>query len=243
MPNIYLRLPRSRCQFFRNRSQKEHLLPNEPLVFNRYTTEFTVMRNSLTNAPARMGDVNQQCFSHQQWANMMNGRPPGGGKPVMKRQKGEYLTYAEVTQLCGRTDYNKSANDDYLCIKLPSEVEIVDTVYHVTPSWNLDQHGVFRLSECLRNDFKRSLIEWALATFDFCTSGGRVVCRSQTAMLERFLMRYDIDPTPEERDSLRRVVERWITTEQKHFSAYSCFDMQYTDEQEKVHRIDKFIWE
>ena len=52
MPNIYLRLPISRCQFFRHRDPKHTLAKDEPLVFSPYTPEYFVMRNSLTNAGA-----------------------------------------------------------------------------------------------------------------------------------------------------------------------------------------------
>lgn len=243
MPNIYLRLPRSRCQFFRHRDAKNTIDPQTPIVFSMYTYEYVIMRNSLTNASAITQKVNTQCFSHQQWLNMLHGRDPLGQKVVMKRDRKVPLSFDEVQQLCGFRDYNKSLNDDYLCIKLPSEVEVVDTVRAVTPSWNLDRHGVHRLSEMLKNDFKRSIVEWALATFDFCTSGGRIICRSQSSMLERFMMRYGIEPTIEERDNLRRVIERWIGTEQNHLRAYSCFDMQYMDSKDKTIKVDAFQWD
>lgn len=242
MPNIYLRLPISRCQFFRHRDPKRTLAPGEPIVFNQYMPAHIVMRNSLTNAPAVTEAVNSQCFSHQQWNNMMRGYDPTGRKKVMKRDHSEYLTFDEVQHLCGKRDYTKSNRDDYLCIKLPREVELVDVVRTVTPSWCLDKHGVFRLAEILKNEFKRSIVEWALATFDFCTSNGRVVCRSQSAMLERYMMRYGIEPTTEGQDNLRRVIERWLQLDQNHFKAYSCFDMQYIDDSEKQHRIDEIQW-
>ncbi len=242
MPNIYLRLPESRCQFFRHRDPRRTLAPSEPLVFNQYMPAFAVMRNSLTNAPAVTQTVNSACFSQQQWNNMARGFDPTGQKKVMKRDRRDYPTFNEVQLLCGKCDYTKSNRDDYLCIKLPTEVEYVDTVRVVTPSWNLDRHGVSRLTELLQNEFRRSLVEWSLATFDFCTTNGRVVCRSQSAMLERYMMRYGIEPTADGQDNLRRVIERWLQSDQNHFKAYSCFDMQYIDTNETIHKIDEFQW-
>lgn len=242
MPNIYLRLPKSRCQYFRNRDSKKSLAPSEPIVFNSYMHEYFLMRNSLTNASAVLQTVNMKCFSHQQWVNMLNGRRPIGGKVIVKRDKSEYLTFAEVQYLVGCKEKVKTDNEDYLCIKLPREVDVVDTVRPVTPSWNLDEHGVRRLICALNNDFKRSVVEWAMATFDFCISNGRVICRSQSATLERFLMRYGIEPSAQEKDNLRRVIDRWINTEQNHFNIYSCFDMQYKDSQERQSRIDTIQW-
>ena len=243
MPNIYLRLPKSRCQFVRHRDPKNILRPQDPLVFSMYSPEFAVLRNSLSNASALTQQVNTRCFSHQQWLNMLHGRDPLGQKMVAKRDKSEPLTFDEVQCLCGRRDYNKGSNDDYLCIKLPSEVDAVDTVRVVTPSWNLDKHGVHQLNDLIKKDVKRCLVEWALSTLDFCTSKGRIVCRTQRAVLERFMMRYGIEPTPEERDNLRRVIERWIGTEQNHFKAYSCFDMQYIDDRDRVTHVDDFEWD
>ena len=98
------------------------------------------------------------------------------------------------------------------------------------------------MTELLNNDFKRSAVEWALATFDYCTAHGRIIARSKSAMLERFLMRYGIEPLAEEKDNLRRVIERWIKSEHNFFKSYSCLDMQYADGSEREHKIDDFEW-
>lgn len=242
MPNIYLRLPTNRCQFFRNRDPKKPIAKHEPLVFNAYTPEYHVLRDSLYNAAAQQR-VNMQCFSHQQWRNMQYGRHPLGGNVIDRRDVDEYLTFAEVQKLNGYKDYNKSVNEDYLCIKLPSEVFVIDTVRTVTPTWNIQVDGLHHLIVMLNNDFKRSIVEWALSTFDYCTSNGRVIARSQTGMLERFLMRYGIDQTLEEKDNLRRIIDRWLRSEHKNFRAYSCLDMQYEDDNEQEYRIDSIEWE
>ena len=242
MPNIYLRLPTSRCQFFRNRDPKRVLAKDEPLVFSVYSPEYFVMRSSLTNAGALSQEVNTQCFSQQQWRNMLNGRHPLGGNMLVTRDNSEYLTYDEVLHLNGNKEYSKSNNEDYLCIKLPSEIEVIDTVRAVTPTWNLDRSGIYKLLELLNNDFKRSVVEWALATFDFCTANGKIIARSKAAMLERYLMRYGINPSSEEKDNLRRVVERWLKSEHNFFKAYSCLDIQYEDMSESEHHIDEISW-
>ena len=112
MPNIYLRLPTSRCQFFRHRDPKHTLAKDEPLVFSPYSTEYFVIRSSLTNAGALSQEVNTQCFSHQQWRNMLNGSHPLGGNVLVKRDTSEYLTYDEVLHLNGSKEYSKSDNED-----------------------------------------------------------------------------------------------------------------------------------
>lgn len=243
MPNIYLRLPTSRCQFFRNRDPKHTLAKDEPLVFSPYMPHHFVLRKHITNIPAVTQKVNSQCFSHQQWRNMMQGKHPNGGEVVTKRDPHEYLSFGEVQRFSGRQDYAKSDNEDYLCIKLPSEVEVIDVVRQVTPVWNLSTRGIRQLLLMLNDDFKRSVVEWALATFDYCTSDKRLIFRRQTAMLERFLMRYGIDQNESEKDALRRIISRWLTSNHSNFKAYSCADMQYIDDSEKRYCVDDILFD
>lgn len=243
MPNIYLRLPTSRCQFFRNRDPKHTLAKDEPLVFSPYMPHHFVLRKHITNIPAVTQKVNSQCFSHQQWRNMMQGKHPNGGEVVTKRDPHEYLSFGEVQRFSGRQDYAKSDNEDYLCIKLPSEVEVIDVVRQVTPVWNLSTRGIRQLLLMLNDDFKRSVVEWALATFDYCTSDKRIIFRRQSAMLERFLMRYGIDQNESEKDALRRIISRWLTSNHSNFKAYSCADMQYIDDSEKRYCVDDILFD
>ena len=243
MPNIYLRLPTSRCQFFRNRDPKHTLAKDEPLVFSPYMPHHFVLRKHITNIPAVTQKVNSQCFSHQQWRNMMQGKHPNGGEVVTKRDPHEYLSFGEVQRLSGRQDYAKSDNEDCLCIKVPSEVEVIDVVRQVTPVWNLSTRGIRQLLLMLNDDFKRSVVEWALATFDYCTSDKRIIFRRQTAMLERFLMRYGIDQNESEKDALRRIISRWLTSNHSNFKAYSCADMQYIDDSEKRYCVDDILFD
>lgn len=243
MPNIYLRLPTSRCQFFRNRDPKHVLAKDEPLVFSVYTHEHFILRHYLTNTTELSRSLDPQCFSHQQWRNMMAGRHPNGGASILIRDNQNYLSFDEVQRIFGFRDYNKSEDMDYLCIRLPYEVEVVDVVKQVTSTWNLTKEGVWQLKAALNNEFKRSLIEWAMSTFDYCTSNNRIICRKHVAMLERFLMRYGIDPTEQEKSNMRRVIDRWFATENKNFKAYSCADMQFIDESERTVSFERIEWE
>lgn len=243
MSNIYLRLPTSRCQFFRHRDPKHTLAKDEPLVFSPYMPHHFVLRKYVTNIPAVAQKVNLQCFSHQQWRNMMQGKHPNGGEIITKRDSHEYLSFDEVQRLYGIQEYSKSDKEDYLCIKLPSEVEVIDVVRQVTPAWNLSTRGIRQLLIMLNDDFKRSVVEWALATFDYCTSNKRIICRRQTAMLERFLMRYGIDQNENEKDTLRRIINRWLNSDNSNFKAYSCADMQYIDDSEKVYFVDDILFD
>ena len=164
-------------------------------------------------------------------------------KLFTERDPHEYLSFGEVQRFSGRQDDAKSDNEDYLCIKLPSEVEVIDVVRQVTPVWNLSTRGIRQLLIMLNDDFKRSVVEWALATFDYCTSDKRIIFRRQTAMLERFLMRYGIDQNESEKDALRRIISRWLTSNHCNFKAYSCADMQYIDDSEKRYCVDDILFD
>ncbi len=232
MPNVYLRMPLDRCLFFRHRDSSHILGADDPVAFSAFSPEYYTLRSYITNAQAVVQQVSLQCFSHQQWQNMKNGKSPLGGKSLFKRDPLKHLSYDEVCRLNGCKEYVRSDKVDYLCIKLPCEVMVDDMVRHVAPSWNLNVDGTRILLTMLNNDFKRSIVEWALATFDFCIGNGRIVCRSQSAMLERWLMRYGIEPTVKEKDNIRRVIDRWLKTTHSTFGAYSCFDMRYIDDNE-----------
>jgi hypothetical protein len=219
------------------------LAKDEPLVFSVYTHEHFILRHYLTNTTELSRSLDPQCFSHQQWRNMMAGRHPNGGASILIRDNQNYLSFDEVQRIFGFRDYNKSEDMDYLCIRLPYEVEVVDVVKQVTSTWNLTKEGVWQLKAALNNEFKRSLIEWAMSTFDYCTSNNRIICRKHVAMLERFLMRYGIDPTEQEKSNMRRVIDRWFATENKNFKAYSCADMQFIDESERTVSFERIEWE
>lgn len=241
MPNIYIRLPISRCQYYRNRDPKNPLSPSTPIKFSEYTAEHFILSCSIYNK-GLSDKVNNHIFSHQEWKNMMRGKDPTGREMKLKRDPSEWLEYEDIIKILGEKPSDKSSLLDYLCIKLPNEVFCIDRVHPVTPTWSIDTHGYSQLVTLINNDFKRSVIEWALATFDYCTSNGRIVLRAQQAMLERFLIRYSIYPSEAEKDSLRRVIDRWLHQEHCNFSCYSSFDMHYHDSSEHVAKVDGVEW-
>lgn len=164
---------------------------------------------------------------------MLRGKDPFGRKSIMTRNPNEWLRYEEIVSLLGKKPTDKTNLFDYLCIKLPNEVFCIDNVRSVTPSWTIDKNGYLALYNLMNNDFKRCVIEWVLTTFDYCTSNGRIVLRGQNALMERFLIRYDIYPSEAEKSNLRRVIDRWLHEENINFNSYYSIDMKYHDEKEK----------
>lgn len=241
MANIYIRLPISRCQYFRNRDPHHALEPNEPIKFSEYSEPHYILRSSIYNK-ALGQHIDNRFFSQQEWKNMMRGKDPLGKEMKIRRLPDEWLTYEEIVKIMGEKPNDKTSLFDYLCIRLPTEVYCIDNVRAVSPSWSIDKAGYNKLATLIDNDFKRSVLEWALSTFDYCTSNGRVILRAQQAMLERYLIRYNIEPTEVEKDSLRRVISRWLHQEHCNFSSYTDFDMQYVDSKEDIIPIDDVEW-
>lgn len=241
MTNIYIRLPISRCQYYRNRDSKHILQPSDPIKFSEYTEEHYVIRSSIYNKVLNT-EADSRFFTQQEWRNMMCGKDPTGKFLRLKRDKTEWLKYEEIVKLMGSKPNEKTSLFDYLCIRLPHEVFCVDDVRPTSPTWCIDRFGYNKLVTLINNDFKRSVIEWALATFDYCTSNGRIVLRAPTSMLERYLIRYGIDSTASEKDSLRRVIDRWFNEQHCNFSSYSTFDMTYRDSREQEAPIEGVEW-
>lgn len=241
MANIYIRLPISRCQFYRNRDAKKELMVNEPVRFSDYSEEQYVIRSSIYNK-VLSDKIDSRFFSQQEWKNMMRGYDPTGKDFRMKRDPQQWLRYDEVMRLTGEKPNDKTQLFDYLAIRLPTEVFCIDTVRPVAPTWSIDKFGYNRLSVIMGNEFKRTVVDWALATFDYCTEQGRIILRAQQNMLERFLMRYHIDVSGTEKDSMRRVIDRWLKEEHCNYSSYTSFDMRYHDVKERQINIDGIEW-
>lgn len=241
MANIYIRLPISRCQFYRNRDAKKELMANEPVRFSDYSEEQYVIRSSIYNK-VLSDKIDSRFFSQQEWKNMMRGYDPTGKDFRMKRDPQQWLRYDEVMRLTGEKPNDKTQLFDYLAIRLPTEVFCIDTVRPVAPTWSIDKFGYNRLSVIMGNEFKRTVVDWALATFDYCTEQGRIILRAQQNMLERFLMRYHIDVSDTEKDSMRRVIDRWLKEEHCNYSSYTSFDMRYHDVKERQINIDGIEW-
>lgn len=217
-------------------------MPSEPVKFSEYTEEHYILRTSIYNKVLNT-QFDGRFFSQQEWKNMMRGKDPIGREMRIKRSASEWLTYEEILKITGDKPNEKTSRFDYLCIKLPNEVFCIDDVRPVTPSWCIDKNGFYRLYTLIDNDFKRSIVDWVIATCDYCSSNGRIVIRAQQAMLERYLMRYSIEMTETEKDSLRRVISRWLSHEQINYNSYTSFDMNYEDRKEHVARFDAVEWD
>jgi len=208
MANIYLRVSSYVAAFWRSNGNGESLPKNEPLKFSPYTLEYAVLSNCLRVVPEKQ-QHRASCYSASAWKNMSEGRLPDGGKPILNRNKEDYLTYAEVCTLEGQANRTKTEAFDFLCIEMPREVLINNHVYRTGKSHTLDSEAAKDLRDLLRQTFVRIYLEFEQNNRAFAKSKG--FHRSHIEILERFFMEYDIPVSHDnkERETLRRLAQRW----------------------------------
>lgn len=208
MANIYLRTSRYVAAFMRATGDGNSLPMTTPIEFSPYTPEYVVLTNGLRIIPEKQ-QHRASCYSQSAWQNMLRGRLPNGGKPIIVRDPSEYLTYSEVCTLEALTNKTKTDAYEFLCIATPREICIDGHVQRVYKSHTLDTRAAQQLRELLRNTFIRTFLDFSTRNKVFAQSNG--IHRSNIEVLERFLMAYDIPVSHDknERSTLRRLIQRW----------------------------------
>lgn len=208
MPKIYLRISRYVGAFLRACGDGQSLAMDEPVRFSPYTRAHVVLLNGLRIVPEEQ-QHRAQCYSQSAWQNMLRGRLPQGGKPIIVRNPDDYLTYAEVCTLEHLPNTTKTEAYEYLCISVPREAYIGGRVERVGKSHTLDTSAAKQLVKLLRQDFVRAFLEFMRNNEIFALSEG--IERTNVEILERFMMRYDmpVSHDQKERETLRRLVVRW----------------------------------
>lgn len=241
MANIYLRLPVMVCCYHRNYDPDHKLTPFMPLKFSTYTDHAVVLRGGLsvfTGKDQKAG----VCYSQAQWNNMLRGRRPDGSQLVMVRDPSSWLTYTEICNLEGRKLSHKTDSYDYLCIQMPKTVLVGDREMRTNASFSLAPNMASLLRNLLEDDFKRALLQWVVDTKDFCLNPTRIIDRTHAATLERFLMRFDIPVTQDgkEKDTIRRLLQRWLESAGSASGAYKAYDedITYEDPKDRVRKIN-----
>lgn len=202
-------MPKYVADFHRARDESHVLLHAEPIVFCEFSRQYVVLSTSLRILPPQQ-QVSAHCYSQRAWRNICNGRPPKGGLQIFKRDPKEWPSIQEVCTLEGVRQHAWPESVDYLCIGLPREVMIGSTVHRVTASYTLDASAAAQLVRLLRNEFYMTLLDWLIQDRRYCNQQG--IHRSRIESFERFLARYDISVSADnrERNSLRRMANRWL---------------------------------
>lgn len=209
MNTIYLRLPQYVAAFYRGRDEDHPLQERDPVVFCEFSREHTVLASGLRIMPVD-AQVRAHCYAQHAWNNMMRGRSPAGGMRIFNRDAAVWLDASEICTLEGGVRKDWQETFDYLCIGIPREVCIGNTVHRTNASYSLSLHDASALAYLLCNEFYMAVLDWLIQDRRFCNQKG--IQRSRIESIERFLMRYNIPVSQnnKERETLRRQINRWL---------------------------------
>lgn len=209
MNTMYLRMPKYVADFHRARDESHALLHAEPVVFCEFSRQYVILSTCLRILSPQM-QTQCHCYSQRAWRNICNGRPPRGGFQIFRRDPKEWPSQQEVCTLEGTRQMVYPESVDYICIGLPREVLVGQTVHRVNASYSLDATSASQLCTLLRNEFYMTLLDWLIQDRRYCNQQG--IHRTRIESFERFLARYNISVSSNnrERNSLRRMANRWL---------------------------------
>lgn len=209
MACIYLRVPPHVAAFYRHRDEKHPLGEFDAVEFASFTHEAITIASSLI----LIDDFNAQsalCYSQRAFNNILNGKPPTGGKRILKRDPKEWPSLQELCALNGRNFNDHEPAFDYLCIRIPREIVFNGQIKKTNGSYTLRFETARKLISMLRNEFYHVFADWCIQDRRSCNMIG--IKRDRGEMLERFMAQYDIPVSADEheKDSLRRMANRWF---------------------------------
>ncbi len=244
MANIYLKVPTYVAQFYRGRDVNNQLSEFEPVVFSAFQQETAIMETGLTLVPEQQMD-HTTCFSERMWKNILNGRPPQGGKVQLKRDPTEWPSIDEIIFLTNTQRNKKTDGFDYLCFAAPKTIVIGGKFRMVTSSFTLPFRQANALVKQLRREFVRILLNWVVKEQALCDLRG--VQRDVVMCIDHFFYHYNmcLGTNGTDRESMRRMAMRWI--EEAKLLADDIEDedvlFAYEKESKKAVSIDSMIEE
>lgn len=210
MANIYLRVPTYVAQFYRGRVVPEPVLSEfAPVAFSPFQRESAIMSAALTMVTEQQMD-HTICFSERMWKNILNGRPPQGGKIQLKRDATEWPTMDEILYLTNVQRNKKTDGFDYLCIATPKQIAIGGQFKQVTSSYTLPFRQANALVKQLRRDFLHILLYWITEEVFACNRNG--IQRDVVMCIDHFFYHYQmcLGNNTTDRESMRRMTMRWL---------------------------------
>lgn len=232
MANIYLRTSRYVAAFMRSTGDGQSLPFTTPIEFSPYTKEYVVLTNGLRIVPEHQ-QHRASCYSQTAWQNMLRGKLPQGGKPILNRNPSDYLSYAEICTLERLPNKTKTDAYEFLCITIPREVYQNGHIVRTGRSYTLDTSAAQQLRRLLRESFIRVFLDFETRNHIFAQTNG--IHRSSIEILERFFMEYDLPVSHDqkERSTLRRLIQRW-----RKEASYLSKSPSIVDD-ELINRIDE----
>lgn len=214
MANVYLRVPPYVAAFYRHRDESNPLSEWQPVVFEDFSYEQTILRQGLVS------DSNKKfltvlCYSQASWSNICKGKLPQGGKNVFGREDKKWPTSREIVMLEGRPLRQNEELFDYLCIGLPREFVVAGNIVKTDRHTSLDGQTAQRLANVLRNEFYCFYYEWVLQEMREFQKHGLHISRSEC--MERFYAQYEIPIAPgtHQQESMRMLAKRLFWRSQR----------------------------
>lgn len=231
MANIYLKLPTVVAQWYRGR-YKEPLTEFQPVIFSPYQTEDAIIAADIMLVPESASD-HAACFSQRMWNNILHGRPPQGGKVLLKRDVTEWPTIDEICFLVDGKRNKKTDGFDYLCIQAPKAVAVGRSYKQVTASFTLTAGGAAELVRYMRREFIRVLLHEICE--EVALNDKRGIRRDIMSCIDRFFYRNNmcIGTNTKDRDSMRRMAVRWMDEARMLGQNVKDEDVLYVYEREK----------
>lgn len=208
MSNIYIRLPRYVAAYFRSLGDGESLPHETPIHLSPLTDEYVLLTSGLLIVPPDQ-QRRSSCYSQTAWNNMLCGRKPDGGDPLLHRNRKQHLSYAEVCTLDGLRNFTKADAFDFLAIALPTSIVQNGRTVKVCGNHTLARDQAQQLRQLLRTRMMRAFLRWDNDNTLFAATQN--ITRTQVEVLERFLMEHNVPVSHDqvEMESLRRLAIRW----------------------------------
>ena len=235
MANIYLRVPTYVAQWYRGRVAPANPLGEfEPVAFSRFQTEYAMMESWLVfRNESDMEHTN--CFSERMWKNILQGKKPQGGKPILKRDPTVWPSMDEILFLTNQQRNKKTDGFDYLCIAAPKTMVIGGCFKPVTGSFTLPFKQANALVKQLRREFLRIFLHWIAE--ELFVMDRRGIQRDVVMCIDHFFYHYNmcLGTNATDRESMRRMSKRWLGEAKMLPEEIDCEDalMVYENEEKK----------
>lgn len=206
MANFYLRVPHYVASYFRNKDQQKPI-PVGGVIRIDCTSYLFPCLSSMIFSNNNETIMPHGCFCERQWRRMLRGSliytpKPGATPPanVSAKVKGDYLTDAEVSALSNVSSRNDEGVSEYLCIRLPEEVYVNNRVGKTNGQWQLTNSGAKRMAALMTDEFWRIFFVYMDRDREWCL--GHAVERSILDVIERFMAKYDIRNSLDNREKM-----------------------------------------
>lgn len=204
MATFYLRVPHYVASYFRNKDSDKPI-PVGGVLLIEQTERLWVIITSMIHLNRVSNIVRCGCFCERQWNMMMKGsRLFASNKQcaidltLFSKEERLSLSDFEVSELSGISKCKGDDSGEYVCIKMPKEVYINGKWHKTNDLWQPLKQGAMDMISEMTREFWRAFFVYMDRDRDWCLVNK--VERSLMEGIERFMARYDIRNSPDNRE-------------------------------------------